>query len=218
MSRAEGLSEWRYLLGSIEASFRAVATDEMPAFTAAASFAQAVAELADTSQHHPDIDLRYPGMVHVTLKTHEIDDLSELDLDLARAISALAEERGVSAVPASTERIEIAIDALDIDAVRPFWMAILGYRGVGGDVDIEDLRDPQRRGPAVWFQQMDAPRTGRNRIHLDISVPHDQAESRVAAALDAGGVLVSAERARAFWVLADVEGNEACICTWQDRG
>ncbi len=22
---------------------------------------------------------------------------------------------------------------------------------------------------------------------------------------------------RSFWVLADVEGNEVCVCTWQDR-
>ena len=48
--------------------------------------------------------------------------------------------------------------------------------------------------------------------------PHDVAEQRVQAALDAGGVLVSDDRAKAFWILADAEGNEACICTWQDRG
>jgi 4a-hydroxytetrahydrobiopterin dehydratase len=69
----------------------------------------------------------------------------------------------------------------------------------------------------VWFQQMDAPRPQRNRIHLDVIVPHDVAEERVAATLAAGGRLVSADRAPAFWVLADVEGNEACVCTWQGR-
>jgi 4a-hydroxytetrahydrobiopterin dehydratase len=69
----------------------------------------------------------------------------------------------------------------------------------------------------VWFQQMDVPRPLRNRIHLDVTVAHDEAEGRVRAALDAGGVLVSDAHARAFWVLADAEGNEACVCTWQDR-
>ena len=64
---------------------------------------------------------------------------------------------------------------------------------------------------------MDAPRPQRNRIHFDISVPDDEAEARVAAAIEAGGRLVSSERARSFWVLADVEGNEVCVCTWQDR-
>jgi 4a-hydroxytetrahydrobiopterin dehydratase len=64
---------------------------------------------------------------------------------------------------------------------------------------------------------MDAPRTQRNRIHFDITVPHDEAEARIAAALAAGGTMVSDSAARAFWVLADAEGNEICICTWQDR-
>lgn len=77
--------------------------------------------------------------------------------------------------------------------------------------------DPTGRGPAVWFQQMDAPRPQRNRIHLDVDVPHDVASTRIAAALAAGGVMVSDRAAPAFRVLADAEGNEVCVCTWQSR-
>ena len=77
--------------------------------------------------------------------------------------------------------------------------------------------DPYGRAPAFWFQQMDAPRPQRNRIHVDVTVPHDVAEQRITAALAAGGTLVSDKAAPAFWVLADPEGNEACICTWQGR-
>jgi 4a-hydroxytetrahydrobiopterin dehydratase len=108
--------------------------------------------------------------------------------------------------------VEIAVDATDISAVRAFWKAVLGYAGAGGPIV-----DPAGQAPALWFQQMDRPRAGRNRIHLDICVPHDEAQARVAAALAAGGRLVSADRAPAFWVLADVEGNEACVTTWQGR-
>ncbi len=43
------------------------------------------------------------------------------------------------------------------------------------------------------------------------------AEQRVAAALAAGGTLVNDNFARSWWVLADADGNEACVCTWQDR-
>ena len=50
------------------------------------------------------------------------------------------------------------------------------------------------------------------------TVPHDEADARIAAALAAGGTLVSDDEARAFWVLADAEGYEACITTWEDRG
>jgi 4a-hydroxytetrahydrobiopterin dehydratase len=96
----------------------------------------------------------------------------------------------------------------------------LGYEDEPANEDggqITALVDPLRIGPAFWFQQMDAPRPQRNRIHLDVIVPHDVADQRVAAAVAAGGHVVSDKRARAFWVLADPEGNEACICTWQDR-
>jgi 4a-hydroxytetrahydrobiopterin dehydratase len=64
---------------------------------------------------------------------------------------------------------------------------------------------------------MDAPRPQRNRIHLDVDVPHDAAAERIAAALAAGGTLLSDSAAPAFYVLADAEGNEVCICTWQGR-
>jgi 4a-hydroxytetrahydrobiopterin dehydratase len=64
---------------------------------------------------------------------------------------------------------------------------------------------------------MDSPRPQRNRIHLDVTVSHDEGPARVRAALDAGGRLVEDSAARAFWVLADAEGNEVCVCTWQDR-
>jgi hypothetical protein len=64
---------------------------------------------------------------------------------------------------------------------------VLGYEQLGQ----EDLVDPLGRGPGFWFQEMDAPREQRNRIHVDVLVPHDQAEARVAAAIAAGGRLVS---------------------------
>jgi 4a-hydroxytetrahydrobiopterin dehydratase len=84
---------------------------------------------------------------------------------------------------------------------------------VGG----EDLDDPHGRGPSFWFQQMDAPRPQRNRVHVDISVPHDQAEARVAAAIAAGGHLVSDHNAPDWWTLADAEGNEVDVATLAGR-
>jgi 4a-hydroxytetrahydrobiopterin dehydratase len=65
---------------------------------------------------------------------------------------------------------------------------------------------------------MDAPHPQRNRVHVDVWVPHDQAEARVAAALAAGGRLVSDEHAPGWWTLADAEGNEVDMATWVDHG
>jgi 4a-hydroxytetrahydrobiopterin dehydratase len=98
----------------------------------------------------------------------------------------------------------------------PFWRAVLGYRDRGDGDD--NLIDPRGRGPLFWFQQMDAPRPQRNRIHIDVWVPHDRAEERVAAAVAAGGVLVTDEHAPSWWALGDAEGNEADVCTWRSPG
>jgi len=51
--------------------------------------------------------------------------------------------------------------------------------------------------------------------HLRVDLRPDRVG--VLAALDAGGRLVDDSHARAFWVLADAEGNEVCVCTWTDR-
>lgn len=209
-----GLDDWRVVLGGAHARFRA------PTFAAAVAFVQQVGEAAEAADHHPDVDLRYPGIVSLVLTTHAAGGLSERDVSLATTISALAAGAGLTAEPAAPVAVEVAIDAIDIDAVRPFWKAVLGYVDApsipeGQTVDV--IVDPARIGPPFWFQQMDEPRTQRNRIHLDVSVPSDVAEARVAAAIAAGGHLVTDQYARSFWVLADAEGNEACICTWQDR-
>jgi 4a-hydroxytetrahydrobiopterin dehydratase len=201
------LPDWRVVLRRIDAVFLA------PSFGAAGAFVNAVATAADAAQHHPDIDLRYPGRVHVILTTHAAHGLTNADVALATEISALAHAAGLSSEPLSALAVEVGIDALDIDAVRPFWKAVLGYR----ETSNTELVDPLRIGPTFWFQQMDAARPQRNRLHIDVMVAHDVAEQRVAAAIEAGGHLVSDRRAKAFWVLADPEGNEACICTWQDR-
>ncbi|MDQ3306624.1 MAG: 4a-hydroxytetrahydrobiopterin dehydratase [Actinomycetota bacterium] len=208
-----GLDDWRWLLGRIESQFRA------GSFTGAAELVGAIATLADAADHHPDLDLRYPDRVHVVLVSHDAGGVTERDLELATAISALAAERAMASEPLASTSTEIGIDAMDIDAVRPFWLAVLGYEAerTPDGQQVVGIVDPLHIGPPVWFQQMDEPRPQRNRVHLDVTVTHDLADERVAGALAAGGTLLDDSHARAFWVLADPEGNEACVCTWQDR-
>jgi 4a-hydroxytetrahydrobiopterin dehydratase len=134
-------------------------------------------------------------------------------VDEASRLSAKLRELGLTPGPGHAQGAEIAIDALDIPAVLPFWRAVLGYV----DESEHAIVDPAGTGPCFWFQQMDAPRPQRNRIHIDVTVPHDQAQARIDATLAAGGKIIGDEEAPAFWVLADPEGNEACICTWQAR-
>jgi 4a-hydroxytetrahydrobiopterin dehydratase len=202
----QGLDDWRVVLQTIRAEFR------MPSFPAAAALVGEISEAAEAAVHHPDLDVRYPGRVRVVLTTHETGGLTTADVDLAREISALAAARGAFADAATVQALEIAIDTMDADRIRPFWAAVLGYVERDGS-----LVDPSRDGPPMWFQQMDEPRYDRDRFHLDISVPHDVAAGRIAAALAAGGILVTDRFAPSWWVLADADGNEACVCTWQNR-
>lgn len=200
-----GVDDWRVLATGVSAHFRT------GSFDAGVDLLEAIGELA-AAAHDPDVDLRSSG-VTVRLMADEQHGLSRRDADLARDISTAARRLGAAADPTAVQDVQVGVDALDIPAVRAFWRAVLGYREVGD----EDLLDPYARGPSVWFQKMDAPRPERNRIHLDVSVPHDQAEARVAAALAAGGRLVTAGHAPSWWVLADAEGNEVCVTTWMGR-
>lgn len=189
-------------------------------FGAGAEFVRQIASLADDADHHPDLDLRYPGTVRVSITSHDAHGLTSRDAALASAIDEFACTRNLAGNPAKLASVEIAIDAMNIESVLPFWKAVLGYveeapANVGDRVD--SLVDPGHRGPTVWFQQMDAPRHQRSRTHIDVRVPHDEADALIARALDAGGRLLTDAYARAFWVLADPEGNEACVCTWQNR-
>ncbi|MGK2928037.1 MAG: VOC family protein [Acidimicrobiales bacterium] len=203
----EGLDDWRVVLRTAETRFRA------PSFPAAGRLVAAIADAGEAADHHPDVSLTYPGLVRVALTTHAVDGLSTHDVDLARHISQLAADAGATAEPTAAQILEIAIDTMDADRIRPFWAAVLDYR----EQPDGSLSDPRGFGTSVWFQPMDEPRTDRNRFHLDVEVPHDLAQRRLDAALAAGGTLVTDEYARAFWVLADAEGNEVCVCTWQDR-
>jgi 4a-hydroxytetrahydrobiopterin dehydratase len=184
-----------------------------PTFADAVTLVTDVAAVAEELDHHPDVDLRYRD-VSFRLATHSAGGVTELDLDLARRILTLAGELGAEVLP-PVDRVEVAIDTLDAAAVRPFWKAVLAYREQGTDEGGVELQDPDGEGPIVWFQPMDPDRPGRGRIHLDVYVHggREAGERRVADALAAGGRLVSDEFVdQGWWVLADAEGNEACVC------
>jgi 4a-hydroxytetrahydrobiopterin dehydratase len=200
-----GVADWRVLWGGGYAAARFVTGS----FAAGLDLVAAIGELAAASGHDPDVDVR-PESVTVRLGTPGLQGLTSRDADLARQISAAAARLQAPADPATVQHVQVAIDALDIAKVRPFWHAVLGYPLVGD----EDLLDAHRQGPTFWFQQMESPRTGRNRFHIDIYVPYDQVQARIDAALAAGGRIVSDAHAPGWWTLADPEGNEADLAIW----
>lgn len=203
---APGVENWRVLWSVAFAVFR---TGD---FATGLRLVEEIGRLARAAGHHPDLNVR-SGVLEVRLVTKEHWSLTDLDLRLAQEISAAAAALGVRADPGHTRTWEFALDAVDVDKVRTFWCAVLGYEPVGDS----DIADPDGLYPPVYVQQMDEPRSGRNRIHIDVGVPHDQAEARVAAALAAGGRLVTDKFAPMWWTLADPEGNEVDLATWIGR-
>lgn len=212
ISDAVAESGWRLVLGAIYADV------EVGSLAQGAQVAALAASIAgDDGDGHLSIDLRTDRVV-LRLQSAATGAVTGTDIRLAQSLASSLTADGRRLRPGTVQAMEIAIDALDIAAVRAFWKAVTGYVDEPGPSDLSDgLIDPLGRGPALWFQQMDAPRPQRNRIHLDVDVPHDAAAERLEAAIAAGGRLLSDSAAPAFWVLADPEGNEACICTWQGR-
>src|SRR6266508_5589399 len=153
---ADGVEDWRVIGEGACTYFRT------ESFAAGTRLVDAIGQLPDLDGHHPDVDLRREGViVRLITITDDYYGMSERDVELARQISAAARELGVPADPSAVQTVQVTIDALVHPEVMPFWRAVLGYRQVGD----EDLLDPHSHGPAFWFQQMDAPRPQRNRIH-----------------------------------------------------
>ncbi|MBD0863305.1 4a-hydroxytetrahydrobiopterin dehydratase [Gordonia sp. zg691] len=200
---------WRVIADKLVAAYR---TGSM---VTGGEFVTRIIAAAEEADHHPDVDLRY-GSVHLVLTTHSAHQLTEADVALANRITGIAAEMALEPLPAPVSQFDLAIDALDIAAVRPFWSAVLGYKEADEKEPV-DLTDPSGRLPGVWFQQMDEARPERSRMHVDLWVPHDVVHERLRAAITAGGQLLSDDHAPSFWVLADPEGNEVCLCTWQSR-
>jgi 4a-hydroxytetrahydrobiopterin dehydratase len=198
--------DWRVLAYAACTHFRTGSLDE------GLALAEAINRLNKGSSARPDVDLRSNG-VTVRLKVNEKGQLGEDDIALAREISAAARELTIPVDLRGLQSYQIAIDALDVPGVMPFWEAVLGYMQIG---DI--LIDPHFEGPTFWFQQMDAPRPQRNRIHIDLYLPQDQAKARVEAGVAAGGRIVNDANEPDWWTLADPEGNEVDVAPWPDAG
>ncbi|MGQ9829380.1 MAG: VOC family protein [Roseiflexus sp.] len=73
--------------------------------------------------------------------------------------------------------------------------------------------DPAGHGSTVWMQEIDAGRTLRHAMHIDVSVAREQAPVRFQAALVAVGRIVDDAHAAAYQTFADRAGNRVCIVT-----
>ncbi|MER7922894.1 VOC family protein [Streptomyces sp. NPDC096057] len=101
----------------------------------------------------------------------------------------------------------LIVDATDPERLAAFWSEVLGRPVVG------------RMGPYVWlrrenglglgFQRTGEPKSGKNRMHFDISAADPAAEQHRVEML--GGRRLEQYADGGFLVMADPEGNEFCV-------
>jgi 4a-hydroxytetrahydrobiopterin dehydratase len=201
---ASGVEDWRVLFSGAHAYYR------IKSFAEGAEFVAAIAEVASALGHFPDVDLRPEGVMIRCASSVE-GMLSERDIELARRISHVARELKLEPDPSQVQVVGIAV-AQDTGAdTRPFWVAALGY-----EIGTEDALDRHRRWPHVSFQGLKPPKPGRGRTHIDVSVPADQIEARIAAALAAGGRIADDRNAPYWWTLASPENHKVDLAAWPD--
>ena len=78
------LPEWEHEKKHIERVF------EFDEFNEAIDFVNAVAEIAEAAEHHPEIDIRY-NKVRLQLSTQREGGLTDRDFELAEKLNNLAD-------------------------------------------------------------------------------------------------------------------------------
>ena len=201
---AEGIDDWAVLHGGATAAFRTGSLEH------AAGLAAAIAAVPDLDAAEPLLTIAGPRLT-VRL-TRDMWRLEPGHVELARSVSAVAREHGAAHERAAVQEVQVALAAKPEEIDRAFWAAVLGYTPLADD----NVVDPLGHGSTVWMQPLDEAKALRHAMHLDVSVPREQARARLSAAVAAGGRIVheSAEH----WTLSDRAGNRVCIAVWPDGG
>jgi 4a-hydroxytetrahydrobiopterin dehydratase len=200
--------DWRVVSDGGSAFFRTTSLSQ------AAAFVEALAQVPNLDEHRYGIDIRPAGVtVRVVTLRDDYMGMTDRDVELANAISAIARDQGLESDPSQVQSMLVVPGAPNTAEVLPFWQAALGYMPRPDSVE-EDLIDPGDRLPAFWFEGMEETRPGGlGAIHVAVWLPQEEAQARVDAALAAGGTVVRDDFAPAWWTLADKYGNEIDIAT-----
>jgi 4a-hydroxytetrahydrobiopterin dehydratase len=201
---AEGVEDWVVLHGGATAVFRAGSLGE------AAQLAVAVAGVPGFEGSGALLTLA-DAQLTVRL-TRDLWQLETKHIELARAVSAVARKHGAAADRAAVQEVQLAVSAKPDGVDIGFWRAVLGYAPWAPDNAV----DPLGHASTVWMQELDVAKPLRHAMHVDVSVAHEHAEARLAAALAAGGRIVDDSNAPGSWILADRAGNKVCIAAWPD--
>jgi predicted enzyme related to lactoylglutathione lyase len=105
----------------------------------------------------------------------------------------------------------VTIDCADPQRLAGFWSEALRVSIQGDYGDFVFLERPPDGGPAIGLHRVPEPRSGKNRVHVDLSGGSRAAE--VPRLVGLGSTVVAEhEMPGLVWtVLTDPEGNEFCV-------
>lgn len=105
----------------------------------------------------------------------------------------------------------VVIDCADPDALARFWAPALGYAGRSDVGPYVVLVDTGADRPHLILQRVPEPKTGKNRVHIDLYAADVDAEvDRLIGLGAAKGQELTEDGFR--WVqMADPDGNEFCV-------
>ncbi len=108
----------------------------------------------------------------------------------------------------------VTVDCADPAALSGFWSAALDTTVAADYGEFIMLAPPPRGGPLLAFQRVPEPRTGKNRLHLDLGAPAGGRHAEVERLVQLGATMLG-ERGDpavfAWTTLTDPEGNEFCV-------
>ena len=117
-----------------------------------------------------------------------------------------------------TRAVHIVIDAADPSRLAAFWAPVLGWEVASDDPDEAVVAPagfsyPDPAALPLVFVPVAEPKTGKNRIHLDLSTRSDEHQAtEVERMLALGSTRADIAQGDVPWeVLADPEGNEFCV-------
>jgi hypothetical protein len=107
---------------------------------------------------------------------------------------------------------DLVVDCNDAKLLADFWCAALGFEEYDADETGVAIRDPSGTDRDILFLIVPEPKSGKNRLHLDLVPPSTMKEE--VERLSAAGATVRrlVEEDESYWtIMEDPEGNEFCV-------
>ena len=105
----------------------------------------------------------------------------------------------------------VVVDAQDPARLSRWWAEVLGYRILAEDQNDVIVGQAEKVYPILYFSRTTAEKSGKNRLHIDLSPVDREAEVERLVNMGARHVDIGHGDGRSWTVLADPEGNEFCV-------